>query len=164
MQRGRSIHSDFHRGSPGTARTNTSRLGFTLLTYNLLAEISAPPDAYPYCAPWALPWDHLLPASTGAATANAPRGQWTVLAAVGYGGAIATALTIWLQAKCFTRLPSIDASIILASEPLWAALGASLVLGEEFGISQSIGGTLILLAIAVQEKLLPGMGGDKAEH
>lgn len=115
-------------------------------------------------APWALPWDHLLPASTGAATANAPLGQWTVLAAVGYGGAIATALTIWLQAKCFTRLPSIDASIILASEPLWAALGASLVLGEEFGISQSIGGTLILLAIAVQEKLLPGMGGDKAEH
>lgn len=44
-------------GKPGTARTNTSRLGFTLLTYNLLAEIYATPDAYPYCAAWALPWN-----------------------------------------------------------------------------------------------------------
>ena len=26
-------------GKPGSARTNTNRLGFTLLTYNLLAEI-----------------------------------------------------------------------------------------------------------------------------
>jgi len=45
-------------GKPGTARTNTSRLGFTLLTYNLLAEIYATPDAYPYCAAWALPWNY----------------------------------------------------------------------------------------------------------
>jgi len=45
-------------GKPGSYRTNTSRLGFTLLTYNLLAEIYATPDAYPYCAPWALPWNY----------------------------------------------------------------------------------------------------------
>ena len=44
-------------GKPGTARTNSSRLGFTILTYNVLAEIYATPDAYPYCAPWALPWN-----------------------------------------------------------------------------------------------------------
>ena len=44
-------------GKPGTARTNTSRLGFTLLTYNVLAEIYATPEAYPYCAAWALPWN-----------------------------------------------------------------------------------------------------------
>ena len=44
-------------GKPGQARTNSSRLGFTLLTYNLLAEIYATPDAYPYCAAWALPWN-----------------------------------------------------------------------------------------------------------
>jgi len=44
-------------GKPGTARTNSSRLGFTMLTYNVLAEIYATPDAYPYCAPWALPWN-----------------------------------------------------------------------------------------------------------
>ena len=33
------------------------RLGFTILTYNVLAEIYATPDAYPYCAAWALPWN-----------------------------------------------------------------------------------------------------------
>jgi CCR4-NOT transcription complex subunit 6 len=45
-------------GKPGQARTNANRLGFTLLTYNCLAEIYATPDAYPYCAPWALPWNY----------------------------------------------------------------------------------------------------------
>lgn len=44
-------------GKPGSARTNSSRLGFTMLSYNVLAEIYATPDAYPYCAPWALPWN-----------------------------------------------------------------------------------------------------------
>jgi len=44
-------------GKPGSARTNTNRLGFTLLTYNLLAEIYATSDAYPYCSSWALPWN-----------------------------------------------------------------------------------------------------------
>jgi len=45
-------------GKPGTARTNSSRIGFTMLTYNVLAEIYATPDAYPYCASWALPWNY----------------------------------------------------------------------------------------------------------
>ena len=45
-------------GKPGTARTNSSRIGFTILTYNVLAEIYATPDAYPYCASWALPWNY----------------------------------------------------------------------------------------------------------
>jgi len=45
-------------GKPGAARTNANRLGFTLLTYNVLAEIYATSDAYPYCAPWALPWNY----------------------------------------------------------------------------------------------------------
>jgi CCR4-NOT transcription complex subunit 6 len=44
-------------GKPGAARTNMNRLGFTLLTYNVLAEIYATPEQYPYCAPWALPWN-----------------------------------------------------------------------------------------------------------
>ncbi|EOD06154.1 hypothetical protein EMIHUDRAFT_219492 [Emiliania huxleyi CCMP1516] len=43
---------------PGTNRTNANRLGFTLLTYNVLSEIYATADAYPYCAAWALPWNY----------------------------------------------------------------------------------------------------------
>jgi CCR4-NOT transcription complex subunit 6 len=45
-------------GKPGAARTNANRLGFTILTYNVLAEIYATSDAYPYCSPWALPWNY----------------------------------------------------------------------------------------------------------
>jgi len=45
-------------GKPGQARTNANRLGFTLLTYNVLAEIYATSDAYAYCSPWALPWNY----------------------------------------------------------------------------------------------------------
>lgn len=45
-------------GKPGQARTNANRLGFTLLTYNVLSEIYATGDAYPYCAAWALPWNY----------------------------------------------------------------------------------------------------------
>jgi CCR4-NOT transcription complex subunit 6 len=47
-----------HVGKPGAARTNMNRLGFTLLTYNVLAEIYATSDAYPYCPAWALPWNY----------------------------------------------------------------------------------------------------------
>jgi len=45
-------------GKPGQSRTNANRLGFTLLTYNVLAEIYATSDAYSYCSPWALPWNY----------------------------------------------------------------------------------------------------------
>ena len=45
-------------GKPGTFRTNMNRLGFTMLTYNCLAEIYATSEAYPYCPAWALPWNY----------------------------------------------------------------------------------------------------------
>jgi len=45
-------------GKPGTYRTNMNRLGFTMLTYNCLAEIYATGEAFPYCPAWALPWNY----------------------------------------------------------------------------------------------------------
>jgi|MDSY01.2.fsa_nt_gb CCR4-NOT transcription complex subunit 6 len=45
-------------GKPGAARTNANRLGFTLLTYNVLAEIYATNEAFPYCPQWALAWNY----------------------------------------------------------------------------------------------------------
>ena len=78
----------------------------------LAAVTAASVDAS--AAPWALPWDHLLTATAN----NAP--AWGVPAAIAYTGLISTSLTIWLTAKVFSKLPSTDASIILASEPLWA--------------------------------------------
>lgn len=45
-------------GKPGQFRTNMNRLGFTLVTYNCLAEIYATSEVYPYCPAWALPWNY----------------------------------------------------------------------------------------------------------
>ena len=43
---------------PSAACPSPRSIGFTILTYNVLAEIYATPDAYPYCASWALPWNY----------------------------------------------------------------------------------------------------------
>ncbi|KAL6771168.1 hypothetical protein ACKKBF_B34205 [Auxenochlorella protothecoides x Auxenochlorella symbiontica] len=37
------------------------RGGFTLLTYNLLAELYAAPEAFPHCPAWALAWPYRAP-------------------------------------------------------------------------------------------------------
>jgi len=65
-----------------------------------------------HAAPWELPWSALLPQSDGSGLG--------VTLAVLYTSLISTSLTIWLQAKVFKRVPSTDASLILATEPVWA--------------------------------------------
>eukprot|EP00965_Chrysotila_dentata_P076776 2534611-Pleurochrysis_carterae.AAC.2 len=82
--------------------------------------------------PWELPWHELLP-DGGMAALQLPAvldadsiaqltATWTVPIAVAYTGLITTALTIWLQAAVFKRLPAVDASVVLTTEPLWACL------------------------------------------
>ena len=46
-------------------------------------------------------------------------------ASVAWTGVISTSFTIWLCTEAFKHLPSVDASLILTSEPLWAALVAA---------------------------------------
>ena len=107
-----------------------------------------------HAAPWALPWGALLPDAGRAALPSAP---WGVPAAIAYTGLISTALTIWLTAKVFKRLPATDASLILASEPLWATLFASLLLHEPLAASSAVGGALILAALACNEGAFDAM-------
>jgi drug/metabolite transporter (DMT)-like permease len=73
----------------------------------------------------------------------------TVLAAVAFSGLVATSLTIWLQSIVFARLPAMEASIILTSEPLWATLFAVLLVGERVGLLEGVGGALIIAACVV---------------
>jgi drug/metabolite transporter (DMT)-like permease len=99
-----------------------------------------------FVAPWDLSWDHLL----------SPE----VVAAVVFSGIIATSLTIWLQSIVFSRLPAMEASIILTSEPLWATLFAVLLVGEHVGILEGVGGALIIAACVVN--VLPGQAEQAA--
>lgn len=56
--------------------------------------------------------------------------QPEVICGVLYTGLISTALTVILQTKALGKLPATDSSVIVATEPLWAAGFAALLLGE----------------------------------
>mmetsp|Transcript_10284 Transcript_10284/g.41616 ORF Transcript_10284/g.41616 Transcript_10284/m.41616 type:complete len:499 (-) Transcript_10284:2247-3743(-) len=91
------------------------------------------------------------------------------LASLAWMALVSTAFTIWLQTIAFAKVSATDASIILVTEPLWAALCAHALLGEVFGPAQLAGGSAVLAAIAVNDGLvdLPPMfggGGDDDQN
>jgi drug/metabolite transporter (DMT)-like permease len=69
-----------------------------------------------------------------------------VALAVVWTGVISTSLNFFLEIFSLGKVPSGEASVILATEPLWAAAFASLLLGEEFGWNDYVGGFLIVAA------------------
>ena len=90
-------------------------------------------------APWQLPWDHLLPAANG--------GSWDIGWAVAYLGVVSTAMTIWLQTNTFKRLPAVDASLIISTEPLFATVAGVALLGDSVGLPEIAGGSLVISAL-----------------
>jgi drug/metabolite transporter (DMT)-like permease len=68
---------------------------------------------------------------------------------IAYTGLVTTALALWVESIAFKRVPATDASIILTTEPLFAALAGAVTLGETFGISDYIGASLIIAACAL---------------
>lgn len=66
--------------------------------------------------------------------------------AVAWTGLITTALNRFVETTSLGKVSSAEASVILATEPLWAALFAALWLSEDFGANDYIGGSLIVLA------------------
>lgn len=66
-----------------------------------------------------------------------------------YTGLITTGLALWVESIAFKRVPATDASIILTTEPLFAALVGSITLGETFGLSDYVGASLIIGACAL---------------
>ena len=70
----------------------------------------------------------------------------TAAAAVAWTGFITTALNRFIETTALGKMSSAEASVILATEPLWAALFAALWLSEDFGADDYIGGALIVAA------------------
>lgn len=104
-----------------------------------------------------LPWGHLFPGAPegahliGGSTVPPP---WAVAGCVAYTGILGTALSVFAQSIIFKNLPALEASVILTTEPLWAAALAALLIAEPFGSVEAIGGSLILLACATNEGLM----------
>lgn len=80
--------------------------------------------------------------------------QLPVLGGLFYTGLISTALTVLLQTRALGMIPATDSSVIVATEPLWAAALATVMLGEVLDEGAQLGGLLILLG-CLSNTLLP---------
>eukprot|EP00529_Nitzschia_sp_RCC80_P025078 CAMPEP_0113454408 /NCGR_PEP_ID=MMETSP0014_2-20120614/7847_1 /TAXON_ID=2857 /ORGANISM="Nitzschia sp." /LENGTH=533 /DNA_ID=CAMNT_0000345811 /DNA_START=165 /DNA_END=1766 /DNA_ORIENTATION=- /assembly_acc=CAM_ASM_000159 len=66
-----------------------------------------------------------------------------------YTGLVTTALALWVESIAFAKVPATDASLILTTEPLFAAGCGAIALGETFGSSDYVGAALIIGACAL---------------
>ena len=73
----------------------------------------------------------------------------TVALAVLWTGILSTSLNFYIEITALGRVPSSEASVILATEPLWASLFAAILFHEQFGTSDNIGGLLMISACLV---------------
>lgn len=73
----------------------------------------------------------------------------TVALAVAWTGILSTAANFCIEITALGRVPSSEAAVILATEPLWASLFAALWFNEQFGTSDYIGGFLLISACLV---------------
>ncbi|CAJ1945574.1 unnamed protein product [Cylindrotheca closterium] len=76
-----------------------------------------------------------------------------------FTGLITTAAALWVESIAFAKVSATDASIILTTEPLFAALIGALALGETFGASDYVGASLIIGACAAAILM-----GSEEEH
>ena len=67
-------------------------------------------------------------------------------------------MQVLLQTRALGLLPASDSSVIVATEPLWAAGFASLLLGEVLDSSAQLGGLLILLGCLSNTLLSDDLG------
>jgi drug/metabolite transporter (DMT)-like permease len=66
------------------------------------------------------------------------------LRAICYTGIVTTSLALWVESIAFQRVKATDASIILTTEPLFAAATSAVLVGERFGVSDIIGAMFIV--------------------
>merc|ERR1719245_2383314 len=69
-----------------------------------------------------------------------------VAGAVVWTGIMSTSLSFFLETFSLQKVPPAEATVILSTEPLWAAAFASVLLGESFGWNDYLGGVLIVAA------------------
>ena len=67
-------------------------------------------------------------------------------AAVAWTGLITTAMNRVIETTALGKVSSAEASVILATEPLFAALFSAILLSETFGANDYVGGALIVAA------------------
>eukprot|EP00956_Cyclotella_meneghiniana_P005623 scaffold7237_cov72-Cyclotella_meneghiniana.AAC.6 len=68
----------------------------------------------------------------------------SAMLAIFYTGIVTTSLALWVESIAFQRVPATDASVILTTEPLFAAAVSAVLVGEQFGLSDAVGAAFIV--------------------
>ena len=79
----------------------------------------------------------------------------TVALAVLWTGLVSTAFNVVVEISALGRMPSSEASVLLASEPVWAAMFAAALLGETLKVNDYVGGAFIIGACLVNALVKP---------
>jgi len=90
-----------------------------------------------------------------------------VAGAVVWTGIMSTSLSFFLENFSLQKVPPAEATVILSTEPLWAAAFASVLLGESFGWNDYVGGVLILaacLASSLKQSHFQGLLPQRVEE
>ena len=80
-----------------------------------------------------------------------------VLGAVLWTGLISTSLNFFVELTALGKVNPSEASVLLASEPLWAALFAATFFGSHLSLSDGVGGILIVAACLVNALVSPDL-------
>jgi drug/metabolite transporter (DMT)-like permease len=67
-----------------------------------------------------------------------------ILGALFWTGVVTTALTIYMETVALKTLSAAETTLLFSTEPLWGTAFASVVMGEQLGISAALGGVMIL--------------------
>lgn len=68
-----------------------------------------------------------------------------------YTGLVSTALTVVLSNISLSRVTAGELTVLLSTEPMWAAVFSAVLLGEHFGSGTFVGAALILAACTVNQ-------------
>lgn len=79
----------------------------------------------------------------------------TIAMAVVWTGVVSTSVNFCVEVKALGQVPSSEASVLLATEPLWASVFAAAFCHERFGTNDFIGGTLMIAACLVNTVPFP---------
>lgn len=88
----------------------------------------------------------------------------TAAGAVVWTGFFTTAMNRFIETTSLGKVASTEASVLLATEPLWAAIFAAFLLSENFGLNDYVGGALIVsacLANTLQPAAFKGILGNQ---
>jgi len=88
-----------------------------------------------------------------------------LLPSIVWMGLISGAAVLWGETVVLKDVPSTEAGVIFATEPVWAAGSAALILHESISANEFIGGAAIVIAclcLQIPEEVLLSMAGQKA--